>query len=1371
MTVKLLPSLDSFKMNISTTERDRLGLFTHESVMSALVRDLLSTSADQLPTSPAIKCFTCLVISDSDTPLKIHELKKLSESIRDTYSNNSCYRGGSVDSVQSRLNSLSLINQELSIPLNLLPNSVEAVDEEISGVKCLKSECFDCQITSRFALDNILDYINNLEKLRSNTSDKLQLPNELHRYGFIKLVESLKDTSITFLNLSGNEIDCNLLIDLFQHLHGTQIESLDLSKNEIGHKGFEYLNKALKETQISSLNVSGNWPYGVKCRKHCSEIENSEEKEDEVIPCNSQCYVTDILENSATTFLDLSYSLVINPEYVTSILRNSKVEHLDFTSSKINVQSFGLFAPYLVDSNVTTLNLAGCKQLGNDGLKILAPLLKNTNIHTLNVSCNKINGDGLKVLAPSLVDSKITSLNISDNPLNSGSESEGISSLALVLPKTKIFSLDLNCCHLSNRSCEILSACLLHTKITSLGFANDVPNDNGVESLAVALKNSQISSICVGGIQRAFVQLLSLCVVGSQLTNIKLFCCKIDCSLMKDLVNVVKNSNITSIHLIGTSMNRDCKVMEIFVSCLVNSKIRHLHLEDSGYKMSIGAVKCLALALKNTEISSLDLSRNALDSESLKVLAPCLVGTKLTSLILEENEMDRVPELIETEWYPNWDEINYIGVKYLAQALKSSEITNLNLAENDLTCKSLQNLILSLPYTKIETLNLSGNSVCCNKFYLADILMRTKISSLELGSQRDSYWMYQGSFDTDTSINLQSKMRCIFALYYFSHINILHTQNITSLNLSHNQISCCGELKKLCKSLSGSQVASLDLSGNSINCDGIYYLAQVLQRSKIISLNLGKNEISSNGVKYLAMNFPGSQLEIVDLSYNLITDESIEYLSENLVNTKLVHLNLSGNQVGYQTVYHLCESAAEIIVQLDSDYLISYPGCIIEIKQISLEKGIDHLIDYVSDKTEVTKVYIQSRSRSVRNGSNWFNLADLASIAHFSKINITEIEMVMGSCFPYSIFKNITHLKLNQTYVDEPGKNGEIIIELRLQNIEQMSKYNLEDFRFNNIMYLDLSNNNLKDDKFKYLAPAFSNYYSMQRNNCLISLNLSNNQLGVESAEILAREVLPFARALTYIDLNGNNIGYSGFKSLMNVVDKTNLCWLSLGENNIEDQLQEDIELSPYIVPRNADEIPVAFQVRYLFMQLVSLNTSSGELEFTVPTIDSNPPVNITHYPKLIRIYNLFENDVKYLNLNVYDYFYMKSKKHDKQLMEKIDNFVKELEKRFLSFFDSNLTILEQAFGYESFVLLVKECERSGLTRCVESLLLHRVLFYVDDDGEILHPFIYRMMLRYNIPLYNERMEPNKRDQIISYFRNHSEFEEAQTIVNLLAYN
>ncbi|XP_039279250.1 uncharacterized protein LOC111047625 [Nilaparvata lugens] len=615
-------------------------------------------------------------------------------------------------------------------------------------------------------------------------------------------------------------------------------------------------------------------------------------------------------------------------------------------------------------------------------------------------------------------------------------------------------------------------------------------------------------------------------------------------------------------------------------------------------------------------------------------------------------------------------------------------------------------------------------------------------------------------------------MQCTFRLYYLFHMN--QAEKIMILNLSRNEMSCCAKLKELCQFLSNSQIISLDLSDNRINCDGVYYLAQVLQSTKISSLNLANNEISTNGVQHLVLKLPGSQLKSLDLSHNLITDESIECLCGNLAYTKYADLNLRGNKIGRQAVDHLCKNVAEINVQFDlpnDDFshhidLCKYPGCVIEIYQTSFEKGIDYFNKFVCDKTDITKVYIRS---SCKNGLPFFR--DLAKIV--SNINISEIEMGEYSRIPYSVFANIAQLKCNGTGSwFSPVVLNRVLIELKFQNIKKNCFQDLAKLCLNNIMYLDLSHIDLEEDKFIFFAQALkNNTMDQNKNNYLISLNLSNNKLGAKSAKLLA-EVLPYnIPSLTYIDLNGNKIGYSGFKSLMEVVDKTSLCWLSLGDNNIEDQLQESIELSPYIVPRKDDETPVAFQVRYLFRQLVSMNTCSGELEFTIPTTDSNPPVNITHYPKLLKIYSAFENDVKYLNVQVYDNYYMKSKRHDRRLLEKIEKFGNEIEKRFLSFINSisNQTKLEQAFGYDSFVVLVRECERLELNECVESLLLHRVLYYVDDDEEILHPFIYRMMHKYSMPLYCKQIEPNKRKQIIAYYKNHPEIEEAEALIDLLA--
>ncbi|XP_039301101.1 uncharacterized protein LOC120348734 [Nilaparvata lugens] len=698
-------------MNISTS----VGLFTHESVMNALVTDLMSSSSSSSPTS-VVERFTCLVISDSEfdildsNALQSDKLKELSQTIRDTYMDDGSSRNSCSDLLQTNVISSLLHNQHLSSPMTAPLNTAGTVDVEAADVKCCKSECFDCQITVHKSVRaSMLDFIQSLEKSTTNTPVKLLLCDELQSSGLYKLVQTLKDTRITHLNLCNNGIDSNRVINLKKHVHSTVIKNLNFNRNEIKEKVFQYLSNFLRETQRSLF---------IDVR--------------EVYLNDSGWDVTTISENSAKTYLCRSHDC-IGPKYVKSVLDKEKIYCL-YLSSEINLKIFRFFSPYLVESCVTNLILFGCK-LGNDGVKTLASVLKDSQICLLDLSGNHINCDGLEVLAPCLVNSMINSLHLSDNEFRRA----GINSLSHVLPDTKITSLDLNNSCFGERCFDVFSACLVNTKITSLGFLGNVPSDcNEMRYLAVGVKNSQISSIELGSNNRgdAIIQLLSLLVVGSQLTSISLYNFALNCSLMEDLVITVNNSNITSIELIRTSVN--CEVMKIFISCLVNSKITNLHLSnDNDDKLDIGAVKCLALALKDTLISSLDLSWNGLDCESLKVLAPCLVDTKLTVLNLKGNRLDnRKEDRRKGFLYRKYD----VGVQYLALALKNSKITDLNIANNYLTCKSLMNIILSLPDTKITKLNIGDNEVCCNLIYLANILKNTQISFLCLGRMSPSVY-------------------------------------------------------------------------------------------------------------------------------------------------------------------------------------------------------------------------------------------------------------------------------------------------------------------------------------------------------------------------------------------------------------------------------------------------------------------------------------------------------------------------------------------------------------------------------------------------------------------------------------------------------
>ena len=38
-----------------------------------------------------------------------------------------------------------------------------------------------------------------------------------------------------------------------------------------------------------------------------------------------------------------------------------------------------------------------------------------------------------------------------------------------------------------------------------------------------------------------------------------------------------------------------------------------------------------------------------------------------------------------------------------------------------------------------------------------------------------------------------------------------------------------------------------------------------------------------------------------------------------------------------------------------------------------------------------------------------------------------------------------------------------------------------------------------------------------------------------------------------------------------------------------------------------------------------------------------------------------------------------------------------------------------------------------------------------DENHEILHKYIYKLLAKYNMPLFNEQLELNKKQKIISY--------------------
>lgn len=314
-------------------------------------------------------------------------------------------------------------------------------------------------------------------------------------------------------------------------------------------------------------------------------------------------------------------------------------------------------------------------------------------------------------------------------------------------------------------------------------------------------------------------------------------------------------------------------------------------------------------------------------------------------------------------------------------------------------------------------------------------------------------------------------------------------------------------------------------------------------------------------------------------------------------------------------------------------------------------------------------------------------------------------------------------------------------------------KYLAPSLKTNTIMYLDLSWNNIKANGAKYLAEILSDTQ-------IISISLSNNSIGVDGAKYLANGLKH--SQVTFLHLHGNNIKYEGYQYLIDAVDNTNISGVNLHGNRIEEGLEEGTKLWLFNIPRNTTTI--AYKISNAFKELVSLNPLSNEFEFIVPRKNAYIPTEIDQYVFLIKTLN----DNSNFKVHIFDIYYNHKNSYDINIANKITEFITTIADKFNIFINDQLPALTELFSKYNYVNLVKQFEDMEYHDIVKNLLLHRELYYVDDRQEILHPYIYKILHKYGMILYNAQIEPNKKDNIISYYQNHLEIDGVEEIIDLL---
>jgi Ran GTPase-activating protein (RanGAP) involved in mRNA processing and transport len=269
--------------------------------------------------------------------------------------------------------------------------------------------------------------------------------------------------------------------------------------------------------------------------------------------------------------------------------------------------------------------------------------------------------------------------------------------------------------------------------------------------------------------------------------------------------------------------------------------------------------------IQNTQVHTLNLSRNQIGDVEVAGLAEHLISTQIKKLNLIENQIGDagacelakyLPGTQVKTLYLSWNQIGDTGACEIAKHLPGTQIKTLHLIENQISDAGACEIAKYLSGTQVDTLDLTENQIgALGARELAKCLPDTQVKTLYLS----------GNQIGDTGA-------CELAKH-------LPGTQIKALHLSYNQITDAGACE-LAKHLPGTQVDTLDLSYNQISDAGTCEIAKHLISTHIHKLYLIENQIGDAGACELAKYLPGTQVKTLDLGQNQIRASTQQTLKE-----------------------------------------------------------------------------------------------------------------------------------------------------------------------------------------------------------------------------------------------------------------------------------------------------------------------------------------------------------------------------------------------------------------------------------------------------------------------------------------------------------
>lgn len=321
--------------------------------------------------------------------------------------------------------------------------------------------------------------------------------------------------------------------------------------------------------------------------------------------------------------------------------------------------------------------------------------------------------------------------------------------------------------------------------------------------------------------------------------------------------------------------------VDALLRCMPHCSARFFHVAG---RLSLSGSSSLSHALaSNALIRNLNLSFCGLDDAAVQVLAAGIRGSSaLRSLAMRANQFGDA------------------GGVAIVNALSGGALTNLSLSSNAVAYATASALGLILPYTSLEAIDFSHNSLCAD----SAVALSTGVArSLTLRSLNVSF----NRLRPRGVVAIASALGVGAPKLNYLELEWTGAGGVGAVSLAHHLLHRKQPLHRL------------GLSSNQVNVVGTTALGQALASGlALITLGLSNNPIGDAGLQAIASSFTArvSGLARLEVSNCLIREEGACFLARCLAskNCCISAIDCAGNKIGGHAVNvllrALCENAS-----------------------------------------------------------------------------------------------------------------------------------------------------------------------------------------------------------------------------------------------------------------------------------------------------------------------------------------------------------------------------------------------------------------------------------------------------------------------------